>query len=239
MNVDSNKRRFAAIRVVGEDAVDFLQGQLSQDVSRTGEAPVDRGAWVNPSGRVIALFDMERTADGFVLWLPDSLVESVQQRLMRFVFRSKVAVDVPQSLSAYPQGEPDWPLRRLREGVPWIDAETTERYTAHQLNLDRIGAISFQKGCYSGQEIIARTENLGRVKRRVRRFVAPGEVSAGRTSSLRSGERKVGELVDAVDNEALILTSVDVPAGDLHLEDGNLVTPADLPFEIPVPARKT
>lgn len=61
-------------------------------------------------------------------------------------------------------------LAEIELGLPSIGRETAERYLPQMLNLDWLGALSFDKGCYPGQEIIARTQNLGTVKRRLARF---------------------------------------------------------------------
>jgi len=58
----------------------------------------------------------------------------------------------------------------IRAGLPNTDARTTGKYVAHMLNLERLGAVDFDKGCFPGQEVIARTEHLGQVKRRARCF---------------------------------------------------------------------
>ncbi len=66
--------------------------------------------------------------------------------------------------------ESGWTLHAIRTGLPFIVADTQELFVPQMLNLDQIGAISFDKGCYVGQEIVARTQNLGRIKRRMYRF---------------------------------------------------------------------
>jgi len=53
----------------------------------------------------------------------------------------------------------------IRRGVVWLGAETSEKFIPQMLGFDRIGAVSFSKGCYPGQEIVARTRYLGKVKR--------------------------------------------------------------------------
>jgi tRNA-modifying protein YgfZ len=79
----------------------------------------------------------------------------------------------------------EWQLAELASGLPEIYPETSGEFVAQMLNLDRLGALSFTKGCYPGQEIIARTHHLGRVKRRARLFTAaspppaPGTMLAG------------------------------------------------------------
>lgn len=59
-----------------------------------------------------------------------------------------------------------WKQRELRHGLCWLQAETSERFLPQMLGLQDIGALSFSKGCYPGQEIIARARYLGKVKRR-------------------------------------------------------------------------
>src|SRR5699024_8132302 len=59
-----------------------------------------------------------------------------------------------------------WQAQDIQAGLAWISAENQEQYLAQTLNLDLIGAISFTKGCYPGQEVIARSHYRGRIKRR-------------------------------------------------------------------------
>lgn len=72
-------------------------------------------------------------------------------------------------------------LALIRRGIPWISAATFEAFVPQMANFDLLGAaISFKKGCYPGQEIVARTQYLGKVKRRLfRAFVEGVEVAAG------------------------------------------------------------
>ncbi len=88
-------------------------------------------------------------------------------------------------------GDTAWSLREIRSGVPTIHPATSEKFLPQMLNLDRIGGVSFDKGCYTGQEVIARAQFRGQVKRRLYRLAgplsrtpAPGEplVDAGETA---------------------------------------------------------
>jgi len=54
----------------------------------------------------------------------------------------------------------------IRNGVTWLDSETTEKFIPQMIGFDQIGAVSYTKGCYPGQEIVARTHYLGKVKRK-------------------------------------------------------------------------
>lgn len=62
-----------------------------------------------------------------------------------------------------------WQWQEICEGIPTIQTETQEEFIPQMINLDKIGGVSFQKGCYPGQEIVARTQYLGKLKRRLYR----------------------------------------------------------------------
>ncbi|MCF6204609.1 MAG: folate-binding protein [Methylococcaceae bacterium] len=58
-----------------------------------------------------------------------------------------------------------WKFQDISEGIPWLNLATSEEYIPQMLNIDKLGGISFDKGCYTGQEIVARTHYLGKTKR--------------------------------------------------------------------------
>ena len=235
---------FAALRVSGEDRVEFLQGQLSQDMGRVTPSQAAPAAWCNRQGRVLCLMVAVDWQDAIFLILPAGMVETCAQGLGRYVLRAKVRIELaPESVfgSALPEskgirahkegetpsfpeeawrsfGAPDfcavrlpgcdsralvlgeppaeiatgndsgwtperWRLADIEAEIPWVNSDTSGKFLAHSLNLDLSGAVSFTKGCYVGQEIIARMEHRGRPKRRMRRLVLPRGVDA------RSGAR--------------------------------------------------
>jgi hypothetical protein len=93
--------------------------------------------------------------------------------------------------------EHDWRLADIRDGLPQIYSSTHEAFVAQMLNLDLLDGISFSKGCYTGQEIIARTQHLGRIKRRLYRLHLPeGDWTLGQALRLRDG--RSGRVVEAV-----------------------------------------
>jgi folate-binding protein YgfZ len=115
-------------------------------------------------------------------------------------------------LSPPDQVEHDWRLADIRGGLPQIYLNTREAFVAQMLNLDLIDGISFSKGCYTGQEIIARTQHLGRIKRRLFRLQLPaGDWPIGQALQLSDG--RSGRLVDAVQSgsgfEALAVLNVE------------------------------
>ena len=91
-----------------------------------------------------------------------------------------------------------WARLEIAAGVPQVFAATSEEFVAQMLNLDVLGAIAFDKGCYTGQEVIARAHYRGRVKRRMQRFAALGavELVPGTTGVL--GDGRPFQVVQAV-----------------------------------------
>lgn len=90
-----------------------------------------------------------------------------------------------------------WRSEYLRSGFPQVYAETHERFVAQMLNLDVLDGISFTKGCYTGQEIIARTHYRGAIKRRMFRFRAHCAPPPPGTRVL-AGAQHAGDVVDSI-----------------------------------------
>ena len=83
------------------------------------------------------------------------------------------------SKRAVPAGAECWNWLQIQAGVPWITAPTQDQFLPQMVGLDAIGGVSFDKGCYTGQEIVARTHYLGEVKRKLRHGRTSGGVRAG------------------------------------------------------------
>ncbi len=116
---------------------------------------------------------------------------------------------------------------KIRAGIPEISVSQSEKFTPHMLNLDLLGAISFDKGCYTGQEIVARTQNLGSSKRRLMRYRTDATLASG--DSLSDGKRNIGEVLNVIGNDLLAVTPVDVHDRTL-LANGVEVTPVTIPY---------
>jgi folate-binding protein YgfZ len=83
------------------------------------------------------------------------------------------------SAIAVPAGAPAWQWLDVAAGIPWIAEATREAFVPQMANFDKIGGVSFHKGCYPGQEVVARAKYLGKVKRHLYRVRAAGPLAAG------------------------------------------------------------
>jgi folate-binding protein YgfZ len=116
---------------------------------------------------------------------------------------------------AAPRIERDWRLADIRAGMPQVYAATREAFVPQMLNLDLIDGISFSKGCYTGQEIVARTQHLGRIKRRMFHLrLPPGGWTIGQP--LRLADGRSGRLTELAAEggafEALAVLNLDAAA---------------------------
>lgn len=119
---------------------------------------------------------------------------------------------------------------KIRAGIPEILALHSEKFTPHMLNLDLLGAISFDKGCYVGQEVVARTEKLGSSKRRLMRY--RGDVPMCSGDTLLYANEDVGEVVNVSDCDLLAVTRTELHDKTLCV-NGIGVTPMAMPYELP------
>ena len=104
------------------------------------------------------------------------------ERHLLVVPRGLERIDPATSIAA-------WEAADIAAGIPQVYAATSETFVAQMLNLDLLGAIAFDKGCYTGQEVIARAHYRGRVKRRMQRWLNAGgsELRPGDTARSQDG----------------------------------------------------
>jgi folate-binding protein YgfZ len=142
-------------------------------------------------------------------------------------------IAAPPDAAAANRLEAEWRLADIRAGLPQVYAATSEAFVAQMLNLDLLDGISFTKGCYTGQEIIARTQHLGRIKRRLSRLALPaGSWSIGQ--ALRLADGRQGRLTEVIESrgrtEALAVLSEPGSAGGTDAPGELLVDAAELPL---------
>jgi folate-binding protein YgfZ len=76
-----------------------------------------------------------------------------------------------------PSLQDEWKVAELKRGICWLSPESSGQFLPQMLGFDKLGAVNFRKGCYPGQEIVARTHYLGKVKRHPRLLCTPDKVS--------------------------------------------------------------
>jgi hypothetical protein len=100
--------------------------------------------------------------NALVLRLPDALVDG--HRLPRYALLQEAAAAAP----ALPALTADsWQWLEVQAGLAWVRTATVEQFVPQMINLELLGGVNFQKGCYPGQEIVARSQYLGKLKRRM------------------------------------------------------------------------
>lgn len=285
-----NLTHLQLIKISGQDAVNFLQGQLTNDVSALN-TNWQLTAYCNPKGRVLALLHLFRHNDNLYAVLNKSVAEATLKRLKMYVMRSDVTIEsvntaqllgcsstnefaelatlqsgqsIDTELSGHPvcalimnqraliidwtnaldaSSENHWQQSDIVEGIADVTSNTTEQFVPQMLNLDLIEGISFKKGCYTGQEIIARMHYLGKLKQRM--FVC---AVSGSDATLKPGDNIVtaddqqaltGTVVSAIEGSINILAVLRLTAlkqSDLILADsGAVVTVLEAqPYTIPV-----
>ncbi|HEX4918957.1 MAG TPA: folate-binding protein [Limnobacter sp.] len=213
--------RWGVIAVEGDDAVTFLQAQLSNDVAGMSEGQMRLAALCTAKGRMLGSFFVLRKGKLVFLATRKDTIDALVKRLSMFVLRSKCKVrnasaeyalgfvsntDAPgpmrvvwaddgaavaslRSLAGrlpglvlqprteaqtllVVEGDDDFEYTLQQLGMAYISQATAEMFIPQAVNFDLVGGVSFSKGCYPGQEIVARSHYLGKVKRRA--FIATG-----------------------------------------------------------------
>ncbi len=216
----------------GPRSLDFLQGQVSNDLRELSDAHSQLSSHCTAKGRMLANFRVLRIEDSIFLVLPRDPATGPAQRLRMFVLRAKVQVEdasdalvcagvigdcaddllsatfgslpadanslarhqamtlirvagptqrrlligpaeqvkaVWEAASAQAaEADPGlWGLHDIRAGIPVIRPETSDAFVPQMTNMQLIDGVSFHKGCYTGQEVVARMQYLGKLKRRM------------------------------------------------------------------------
>lgn len=225
------------LQAEGADAATFLQGQLSQDITKLKDKSACFAGLSNPKGRLIAsLYVYKKSENIFWLVLATSMLPETQKQLTKYVMRSKVKFTHPEGLHLYGlwnqsleslskfkdsfklaehatlligicdteirtsnDSESEWTLQKILNVIPEVNPETQEHFVAQMLNMDVLNGISFNKGCYTGQEIIARMQHLGRIKRRTLLMNSQNELLPG--EKLKFKDSSFGEVVNCISHK--------------------------------------
>lgn len=220
------------LSIEGADAIAFAHAQFSSNVLALADGQWQFSAWLDPQGRVRALFHLARiSGDRLLLLLRGGDATAMADALRRFVFRSKVKLDVHSTralstAAALPlyevhdddddavlgcgdhslrihgddDGDDRWRLAQLRNGWPWLPTSALNELLPASLSLQRLGAVAVDKGCYPGQEIVARLHFRGGHKRHLHSVELSQPMNFD--DALRVEQRDVGRLIDVVQSDA-------------------------------------
>jgi folate-binding protein YgfZ len=263
-NVVAHLSHLALLKIEGEDSLNFLQGQLTNDIRLLDGIHTQYAGYCTPKGRMLALFLAFAHSGHYHLLAPMEQLDFLIKRLRMFVMRSKVTIQdkrdeivvlgcaghqmpallaerfkqVPQQghqmvthdnatiirlpsehpmfllftstslcdglladllTQAQPVGKAAWDALNIQAALPQVVSATQECFVPQMLNLDALNGINFKKGCYTGQEIVARTHYLGTVKRRMQiaHLAQPMNIQPGQPVHTANSQDAVGMVVNA------------------------------------------
>ncbi len=304
-NIVCDLSHLGLISLHGEDAITFLQGQVTNDVKQLDSNQAHLSGYCTAKGRLLALFLAFSYQSQIYLQLPRSLLTPITKRLKMYVLRSKVNIDdmtdfkiqlgvsgadaetilsklfssIPvnnfqhisteqttilklpsvNNLARYqlitsiknastlwhslksscqPVGKSCWDWLEINAGIPEVVPETQEQFVPQMLNLDLLNGINFKKGCYTGQDIVARTHYLGSVKRRT--FLAElttSDLPKAGEKLLDQNKNEVGQIVRLVPNnnagvDMLVELRIDAQqTGTIYWQD-KLLSFKELPYSL-------
>jgi hypothetical protein len=242
LRVARRPRDFVGVR--GPDAASYLQAIVSNDVEALGPGEACEALLLTPKARVIApLTVLRRSADDYLLLTEPGLGERVRATLIRSRFATKCEIELEEHMSAvvfganegipnadYGEpavevldtdleptvGEEELEVLRIRTGTPRWEREIDDRVLPAEAGLDA-RAIDFEKGCYPGQEPIARQHYRGRVNRSLRVLRIQGAELPAYDAELAFDGKAVGRVTSAARDEggevvALGYVRTEVPA---------------------------
>jgi len=214
------------VRVSGPDAEDYLQRMVSNDVAVLEPGDSCEALLLTPKARVIApLRVLRRGEDDFLLLTEPVLGERVRAELVRSRFAAKVEIESEgheawlvlggdEVLDERPEGEEvderQFERWRIESGIPRWGREIDDRILPAEAGLTETH-VSFTKGCYPGQEPIARQHHRGKLNRRLRRLHLDGDDVPSSDTEITYGDKVVGRITSAMPGLALGYVRVEVP----------------------------
>lgn len=225
LEIERGEPEFALFAVSGRGAGDLLGHALGLVAPETGNSGlvhddriITRLPWVN--------------AEAFLIILPASRAEALSAGLTAAGARAGSAED--------------WRLQAIHAGVGMISSATTEKVIPQELNLEVLGGINFKKGCYPGQEIVARSHYLGKLKNQTYRISARAPLRAGEEIfSANMGEQSIGVVIntapDPQDGFAALAVLRAANTGETLVAgtpDGTPLSLGKLPYTLPLDVAK-
>jgi len=309
-NIICDLSQYSTLVVAGDDAVDFMQGQFTNDVKNVDENNSQLNAFCNNKGRMTANLRLFKYQNNYFFSVRNNLVERSIEHLQNYILRAQVVIqNVSEQLihlgvsgenaekllspfieinnqaidgvsynddyiairvaSAQAEKKPryeifcspqyaktlwqavsekaevvnssSWDYLNIQAGLPFIDSHTSEEFVPQMVNMDLINGVSFTKGCYTGQEIVARMHYLGKLKKRCYKVFIDSEDKPATGDKLFAENARAGQntgmIIMAEKNpesgyDALaVIQSADTESKlFLNDADGPVVTVKELPY---------
>lgn len=190
----------AVIQVTGSDARDFLHRMSTNEVINCEPSECFFNCFTNDKGRMVAFVEHQPSTskNKCILHIEPGHAQKLVDHLNNFLFAEDVAIGIQKEL-VFPSDagtHPNFPQHRIDNNIPAAGHEIVEAYNPLELGLK--DCISFSKGCYIGQEVIARLDTYDKVRRQL----LPFKISDDEFSALT-----VGSKIE-YDNQMGIITSV-------------------------------
>ena len=232
------------IKISGEDSETFLQSQFSNDITKIKDKQIQINTYCQHQGKIIAILWVFKKKDDYFLSVLTELKALVLSKLNMYKLMSRVQIDdysnlvyqfglikenqeksirINESLSILitseliPSVESNliWELACIENILPEVHLKMSEKITPQLVNLDidELG-VSFTKGCYPGQEVVARMHYLGKPKRRLFRFSSDCHVVIGDTLEVRGSQslKSSGQVIQIAkkDNKSQFLATFEL-----------------------------
>ncbi len=303
-----NLSNLGLIKASGEDAQNFLHGQFTNDLNLVNSKNSQLSSYCNPKGRMLSIFRIYKTVNGYHLILPKDVIEKTLNKLNMFKLIAKVElIDASDELVIFGVAGPNtesvlssidltmpqkidhcvidnettlirlpsensrvicitrpkqaitiwgelakkldvasnklWNLHDIYSGIPTITENTSEAFIPQMTNLEIIKGVSFSKGCYPGQEVIARTHYLGKPNRRMYRIniitanvPEPGiNIFSSKDENQPVGKVVIAEKIsDEITSALAVLRIANQNDRDLHLSSvsGANISMQSLPYSL-------
>lgn len=245
---------FSLIQVTGTDWRRFLQSQLTCDLAHLSNGQGTWGAYCNQKGRMTSLFYCAIKEDCAYLWLPTEITEHTLKKLKKFGHFSKVLIEQTSvAFSLTPKagefalienvlylnlfkGEEEQTLDTAsilqslaQHKYVWLTTKTQGKFLPQEIELDKHKGVSFQKGCYLGQEVVARIHFLGRLQKALFQISFGSDISVNEGDEIYNEAGKVvGEIANVIsfsnEKKGLAVISTKMPFKSLtcHQAEINL-----------------
>lgn len=181
--------------VEGSQSAEFLQGQITIDVEKISEKEFTPACVCNNKGRVIATFWIKGYENGFIISILEELCDFFEGHMKKYIpfFNTEIKRLVKNS-SEKELSSLEWMKFLIKKEIVEVNEHTSSKFTPHELNYHNNNLIDFSKGCFNGQEIIARMQYRGKLRFALK--ITDNLESEIVESSIHNKEgKKVGEIL--------------------------------------------